>query len=87
MNPPPLDFDDQAAIAFVIIGLMVTALFCWIFRQWERGEIERTFSKREAELRDQDAFIKTIGVGPRLVVTHRKNSGNHNGEKEGAVHK
>jgi hypothetical protein len=87
MNPPPLHFDDKATIAFVIIGLIVTALFCWIFRQWERGEIERIFAQREKELHDQDAFIQTIGVGPKLVVTHRKNSENHNGEKEGAVHK
>jgi hypothetical protein len=87
MTPPPLDIDDQAAIAFLIIGLMVTALFCWIFRQWKSGEIERTFAKRKSELRDQDAFIQTIGVGPKLVVTHRKNSENHSGEKEGAVHK
>jgi hypothetical protein len=87
MTPPPLDFDDKAAIVFVLIGLMVTALFCWIFRQWERGEWERIHLKRESELRDQDAFIQTLGVGPKLVVTHRKNSENHNGEKEEAVNK
>jgi hypothetical protein len=66
MNPP-LDPDDKFAIALPLLGLLMVAVVAWVWRQWERGEIERTFAQREKELRDQDAYIQTIGTGPRLV--------------------
>jgi hypothetical protein len=79
--------DDLAGVIIAAAFIILFAALAKIWREWQRREWEHIYQQRETELRDQDAFIQTIGVGPKLVVTHRKNSENHNGEKEGAVHK